>query len=184
MRKWGRSSRQTSLKMYWPAGNLSPCPGNGTQHDSEGTGCQNGEQAEVQYTLHSIIAHPHHCIQVVLKRSNAEHRYVAKLFAHYLYSRCHVWLHSGTKWAKDEKALSAPVCVIIFFIYVLHIRWDFNIIHVNRIAVMNRTVQTNLQTTKEVFKITFIFSALSSTFSFTLKSWMATYSQVDLVVLL
>lgn len=70
------------------------------------------------------------------------------------------------------------------FSYVLHIRWDFNIIHVNRIAVMNRTVQTNLQTTKEVFKITFIFSALSSTFSFTLKSWMATYSQVDLVVLL
>lgn len=62
------------------------------------------------------------------------------------------------------------MCVIIFFIYVLHIRWDFNIIHVNRIAVMNRTVQTNLQTTKEVFKITFIFSALSSTFSFTLKS--------------
>lgn len=65
--KWGRSGRQRTTS---PAGDLSPRPGNGTQHDSEGTGCQCREEAEVQHTLHPVIAHPYHCIQVVLQRSN------------------------------------------------------------------------------------------------------------------
>lgn len=62
--RWGRDS---------PAGDLSPCPGNGTKHDSEGTGCQGGEEAEVEHALHPVIAHPHHGIQVVLQRSNTRH---------------------------------------------------------------------------------------------------------------
>ncbi|KAF3853834.1 hypothetical protein F7725_014522 [Dissostichus mawsoni] len=32
-------------------------------HDGEGTGCQGGEEAEVEYTLHPVVAHPHHRIQ-------------------------------------------------------------------------------------------------------------------------
>lgn len=55
------------------AGDLSPRPGDGAQHDGKGTGSQGGEEAEVQRALHAIVAHAHHRIQVVLKRSNAKY---------------------------------------------------------------------------------------------------------------
>lgn len=54
-------------------GNLPPSPGNGTQHDGKGTGCQGGEEAEVQRPLHAIVAHAHHRVQVVLKGSNTKY---------------------------------------------------------------------------------------------------------------
>lgn len=75
-----------------PAGYLSPCPGNGTQHDSEGTGCQDREEAEVEHTLHPVVAHPHHRIQVVLQRSNAKHSVVKKMKANVCISRLKVKL--------------------------------------------------------------------------------------------
>lgn len=55
------------------AGDPSPGPGDGTQHDGEGTGCQGGEEAEVQRTLHAVVAHAHHGVQVVLKGSGTKH---------------------------------------------------------------------------------------------------------------
>lgn len=55
------------------AGDPSPGPGDGAQHDGEGTGRQGGEEAEVQRTLHAVVAHAHHGVQVVLKASDAKH---------------------------------------------------------------------------------------------------------------
>lgn len=55
------------------AGDLPPRPGDGAQHDAEGTGCQGGEEAEVQRALHAIVAHAHHRVQVVLKGSDTKY---------------------------------------------------------------------------------------------------------------
>lgn len=64
---WGWGDGTHSL-----GGNLSPGPGDGAQHDSEGTGREGGEEAEVQRPLHTVVAHAHHGVQVVLQRSNTE----------------------------------------------------------------------------------------------------------------
>lgn len=50
-----------------PAGDEGPGAGDGTQHGTEGTGSQQGEQAEVEQPLHPVVAHPHQGIQVVLQ---------------------------------------------------------------------------------------------------------------------
>lgn len=54
------------------AGDLSPGPRDGAQHDGEGTGREGGEEAEVQRPFHAVVAHAHHGVQVVLQRSKTE----------------------------------------------------------------------------------------------------------------